>query len=341
VSIVGGMDVHRGQLTYDYVDEVTGEVERGRVPGTRRELAGFLARFEGAEGVRFAIEACTGWRYVAEEMAAHGIEVHLAETADTAALKSRKKRAKTDRNDARHLRDLLRDGRLPEAWLAPAHVLDARALVRLYVDLVNQRVTWRRRAQAVLFHHGFPAAGDLRWMVHRQRLEETMLDLPAAGQRSLMVALQMSDAVDAQIEPIAKELERFSQRQLGCRALQTLFGVGPVTSVAIWAELGDCRRFSSSGQAVRHSGLDITVYSSDQHRAPGHLAKQGPSVLRWALFEAAKNAAKSSSPDHAYYCQAKTRVGSGRATLSVARKLVRRCHHILVSLGDAAMQPVS
>jgi transposase len=60
--------------------------------------------------------------------------------------------------------------------------------------------------------------------------------------------------------------------------------------------MGDTRRFSSSSDAVRHTGLDITVYSSDTKRAKGHLARQGPSVLRWALYEAAKPAA----PDHEY-----------------------------------------
>lgn len=59
--------------------------------------------------------------------------------------------------------------------------------------------------------------------------------------------------------------------------------MGPLTSVAIWAEMWDPRRFSSSPDAVRHAGLDVTVSASDTHRAKGRLARQGPSVLRWAL----------------------------------------------------------
>src|SRR5207247_1728700 len=78
-------------------------------------------------------------------------------------------------------------------------------------------------------------------------------------------------------------------------------------AVRIWAELGDPQRFSSSRHAVRHTGLDVTVYSSDGKRTPGRLARQGPPVLRWALFEAAKSAARASSPDHAYYQQVKDR----------------------------------
>ena len=113
----------------------------------------------------------------------------------------------------------------------------------------------------------------------------------------------------------------------------------PLTSVAILAELGDCRRFASSDDAVRHSGLDVTVFASDQRRAPGHLSRQGPELLRWALFEAAQSAAKRSSPDHAYYLQVRARLNHKRACLSVARKLCRRAHHTLRELGDAALAP--
>jgi transposase len=103
------------------------------------------------------------------------------------------------------------------------------------------------------------------------------------------------------------------------------------------AELGDCRRFSSSADAVRHTGLDITVHSSDTKRARGHLARQGPGVLRWALFEAAVCAARPASPDHDYYLTVRARLGHQRAVLSVARKLTRWCHHTLRALGEDAL----
>lgn len=48
---------------------------------------------------------------------------------------------------------------------------------------------------------------------------------------------------------------------------------------------------------MRFSGLDITVYSSDAKRSPGHLARQGSPELRWALFEAAKSAARPRGGD--------------------------------------------
>ena len=109
--------------------------------------------------------------------------------------------------------------------------------------------------------------------------------------------------------------------------------------MAVVAELGDCRRFHSADQAVRCSGLDITVHESNGKRPGGHLARQGPQVLRWALFEAAQCAARKGSPDHAYYLKVRERIDHNRACLSVARKLCRRACHILRDLGDAAMAP--
>jgi transposase len=90
---------------------------------------------------------------------------------------------------------------------------------------------------------------------------------------------------------------------------------------------------------VRYAGLDITVHQSDQRRAPGHLSRQGPPALRWALYEAAQLARRTGSPDHGYYEQAAARLGGNRACLAVARKLLKRSYHTLRELGDEALQP--
>src|SRR5215813_3783486 len=131
MPIVGGLDIHRKQLTFDYLDTVTGEVRRGQIaPADREYVRAWLARFAGRDDVAFAVEGCAGWRYVTEELAAAGIAAHLAEPADTAAARGRKRHAKTDKTDARHLRTLLAEGRLPECWIPPAQILEYRALLR-------------------------------------------------------------------------------------------------------------------------------------------------------------------------------------------------------------------
>ncbi|MCA1698012.1 MAG: transposase [Actinobacteria bacterium] len=95
-----------------------------------------------------------------------------------ARCRGNKKRAKSDRADARHLRELLMAGRLPESWIPPDHLLDLRARVRLRHALINQRGEWAQRIQAVLYHHGCPqrrqlSTEDGRAWLERQPLPDT------------------------------------------------------------------------------------------------------------------------------------------------------------------------
>jgi transposase len=341
MRIVGGLDVHRRQITFDYCDERTGRVRRGRiVPADRRLLRRWLETEVADAPAAFAVEGCTGWRFVTEELHRAGIEAHLAEPADTAAARGPKRRAKTDRTDARHLRELLAAGRLPESWIPPEQVLEMRARLQLFRDLREEHTAWVQRIHAILLHQGAPAiAGDLLGVDNRRRLEAGE-ELSPAGREAVAVALRILDALDAELTPLRRQIAAFARRQPGCKALQAHYGVGEITAVALWAELGDTRRFSSSRKTVRHTGLDITVYSSDGKRPPGHLSRQGSPLLRWALFEAAKCAARPGSPDYAYYRQVADRLGGNRAALSVARKIARRAHHTLRSLGDEALAPV-
>lgn len=154
MAIVKGLDQHRAQITAEWLDTDTGEVSRRRVaPADRAGVRVFAARFVG-QALEVALEATTGWRFVVEEFEAIGARVHLAEPAETAARRGTKKRAKSDRADARHLRELLMIGRLPESWIPPGHLLDLRAQVRLRHTLVDQRREWQQRIQATLYHHG-------------------------------------------------------------------------------------------------------------------------------------------------------------------------------------------
>jgi transposase len=152
----------------------------------------------------------------------------------------------------------------------------------------------------------------------------------------VVVALRMLDALDTELDVLHHQVPTFAKAQPGRVALQTQYGVGLITATAIWAMMGDTRRFGASRQAVRHTGLDVTVYSSDGKRAPGHLAKPGPPLLRWALYEAARLASHTRAGDHDYYATVKDRIDHKRAAISVARKIARRSHDILRELGDKA-----
>jgi len=339
MPIVGGLDIHRAQITFDYLDSRTGEETRGTIrPATREVFRQWLGQF-GRKQVAFALEGTTGWRFVVEELEAAGMEAHLAEPSETRARRGPNRRAKTDRADARLLRDLLLTDNLPESWIPPAHLADLRTTVRLRKALVDARSAWNRRIQAQLFHHGLPKTPDLQSLVGRHYVSS--VELPAAGRQVVEVGLRMLEVFDEEVEVLDHQLEHFARRQAGCQVLQREWGVGPITSTAILAELGDTRRFTSSRQSVRFSGLDITVEESDGKRTRGHLSRQGSPLLRWALYEVASNAWRTPSPDHEYYLEVKRRLGAKRARLSVARRLLRRVHHELANAGDEAFADVA
>src|SRR6266545_851465 len=243
MSIVGGLDIHRNQLTFDWADKDSGRWERGRIA-----------------------------------------------PADTAALRGPKRRAKSDRADARHLRELLDVGMLPECYIPPDRVLEWRATLELYSDLRIEHSGWVQRIHAVCFHQGITAVGPAGVVRgSRERLARIVADqLSPVGRLQVNTALAVMDALDEHLARLRRRIVATAEHVAGAQALrQAIYGVGPMTALALVSWLGGANRFTSSRKAVRFVGLDITVHSSDGKRSPGRLSRQGPEVLRWLLFEAA------------------------------------------------------
>lgn len=345
MSIVGGFDVHRKQITFDYLDTATGEVTCGQIAAAdRRRLAAWLERFAGRDDVVFAAEACTGWRYVVEELQRAGVAARLAEPADTAAARGRKRRAKTDRADARLIRTLVAEDRLPECYIPPPEVVEYRALLELYHDLRTEHTAWVQRIHAVLFHQGAEqlGSGGVSTVAGRERLREVAAgQLSPAGRVQIATGIEMLEATESQLEPLRRQLVGIARHVRGAKTLtESLYGVGPITALALTCWLGGADRFSSARKAVRFAGLDVTVYSSAGKRSPGHLSRQGPPVLRWCLYEAGKTHSLRRASDHAYYATVRDRIDGKRAALSEARKIVRHASHIRTDLGDEAFARV-
>ena len=243
MPIVGGLDIHRKQITFDYLDTATGEVKRGQIaPADRAHLRAWLARFAGRDDVAFALEGCTGWRYVAEELAGAGVAAHVAEPADTAFARGRKRHAKTDRTDSRHLRELLAEGRLPECWIPPSLILECRALLETYHDLRAEHTAWVQRIHAVFFHQGAPALGEaaLRTDDDLEALRAAAAaHLSPAGQLQVATALDMLAALEARLDVLRHRLLDAARSLTGARVLAArLYGVGPVTGLAMTCWLG-------------------------------------------------------------------------------------------------------
>ena len=231
MPIVGGLDIHRKQITFDYLDTETGEVQRGQIaPADRMHLRLWLARFAGRGDVAFALEGCTGWRYVTEELAAAGVAAHVAEPADTAFARGRKRHAKTGKTDSRHLRQLLAEGRLPECWIPPGHILECRALLETCHDLRAGHTAWVQRIHVVFFRQGAPALGDgaLRTGKDLAALRAaTATHLSPVGQLQVAVSLEVLEALEARMHQVRHQLLAAARHLTGAKVLAArLYGGG-------------------------------------------------------------------------------------------------------------------
>ncbi len=328
MRIVGGLEVHRAQITYHYVDLRTGEEFRGQIrPATRDAVRAFLQSL-GRKQAAFALEGTTGWRFLVDVRRA-GMEAHLAEPAETRARRGPKRRAKTDRAVPDCFAICCSPTTCPSPGSRPIT-----SVICAQPCGCEEHSARRRAPGCVACTPSCSITGSRCRQISapeagREDLERTTL--PAAARQLIEVGCAMLDHLDEQLDTIDAELIPLARRLYGCQVL----------SATILAELGDTRRFSSSRQAVRFAGIDVTVSESDGKRSRGRLSRQGSPTSRWALYEAANGAWRVASPDHDYYLETRRRLGTERARLSVARRILRRVHHELAEAGDAVFDEAS
>ena len=154
-----------------------------------------------------------------------------------------------------------------------------------------------------------------------------------AARQRIEAGYQMIDATDAEALPLQADLQRFGTRQPACKALVAAhYGIGGLLAVAVWSELGDCRRFSRSDQVVRHTGLDVTVDSSDRHRGRWAPVPAGSRDAALGAVRGRHERLAPAQPRPRLLPAVKKRHDGKMAAISMARKLARRCYHTLRSI---------
>ena len=278
---VVGMDLHRRRSVLVRMTEDGRRLGVARITDGAAGLRKALAA--AGENPRVVREATYGWYWAADVLAAAGAEVHLAHPLGVKAFTCR--RVKNDEKDAADLADLLRMGRLPEAWIAPAEIRELRELTRYRLKLVQRRSGYKDQVHAVLAKLGIPVTcSDIFGVAGNTWLDGLALPQPYAGKAASLRPLIAG--LGAEIALLDAVLADLLERHDGYHARPVLPGIGPVLAAVIVAEIGDIRRFSCPGKLCCWAGLTPRHRESDTKVARGHITKQGSPVLRWAVVEA-------------------------------------------------------
>lgn len=310
-----GVDLHK-RSCWVTVLEADGHLVESRKLGTeKRELEGYFGKVRKPAAV--AVEATFNWYYFLNVVEPLGLELHLVHPWKTRAIAAA--RIKHDKLDSRVLAELLRTGFLAEAWIAPRAVREERQLLRHRA----RSVQWATRAKNGV--HG---------VVNRQGIRPPMESLFGPKGRAFLAELELAamdrwevedhllrlDVLKQQIGALDREIRRRGGENLVTQALETIPGIGPFIALLLLAEVGDIHRFPTAKHLASYTGLVPSLYASGEHRWGGAITKQGSSLLRWALVQAAHQAARSARFS-TYYQRQRERLGASKAIVALARKL--------------------
>jgi transposase len=332
---VVGIDLHRRRSVLVRMTETGERLATVRINNDPVALALEIAK--AGRDPQVVLEAAYGWYWAVDVLQAAGAEVHLAHPLGVKGFTYR--RVKNDVRDATDLADLLRMGRLPEAYVAPPAVRELRELVRHRAKLVAWRSGLKASVHAVLAKQGVHiAVSDLFGLGGRELLARAPLDAPYRGRVDALCRL--IDAVDFEIDAVAGPLRARLAGHPGYRVIQTIPGVGPVLAAVFVAELGDISRFAGAAQVTSWAGLTPKHRESDLVVHRGRITKQGSVLVRWAAVEAAHSVPRGAGWLTSTRSQIAERRGRNIATVAVARKLLTLVYYGLRDGHIRALRPV-
>ena len=272
-----GIDLHRRRSVVVVLNEDGDRVSWSRIDNTPANLAAEVHAAGPAAEV--AMEATWGWYWAADVIAECGARLHLAHPLGIAGYENR--RVKNDIRDATLLADLLRLGRLPEAWVAPPEVRELREIVRYRAKLSRLRAGLKAQVHQTLGKEGVIPQLDSIWLAGGQQwLDDLRLgDVYIDRIGSLRDLIEL---YDREIHQCDARIRRRLKGHPGYEAVQALRGFGPVLAAVFVAEIGDVTRFATADRLCSWAGLTPRHRESDTHVHRGRITRQGSRLLRWA-----------------------------------------------------------
>jgi transposase len=278
-----GIDLHRRRSVLVRTTTDGDVLEAVRIVNDVDRLNSVIAR--AGTDPEVVLEATYGWYWAVDALQAAGAQVHLAHPLGVKAFEYR--RVKNDLRDATDLADLLRMGRLPEAWIAPPATRELRELVRHRAKLVGLRSHCKAEVHAVLAKCGIQVLmSDLFSVAGNDLLDRLALPAPYAARIASL--RRLLEDLEFEIDLFAGLTRGRLLRDPGYVALQQIPGIGPVLAAVFVAEVGDVSRFTTAPQLACWAGLTPKHHESDTHVRRGRITKQGSRLVRWAAVESVK-----------------------------------------------------
>jgi transposase len=283
-----GIDLHRQRSVVVVLNEDGDRVSWSRIDNTPENLAAEIIAAGGPQA-EVALEATWGWYWAADVIEGCGARLHLAHPLGIAGYANR--RVKNDIADATLLADLLRMGRLPEAWVAPPAVRELREEVRYRHKLTRLRSGLKAQVHQCLGKEGaIPETKGIWWSGGQRWLDE--LRLADAYTNRIASLRDLIELYDREIVQSDTRIHMRLKGDPGYEAIQQIAGVGRVLAAVFVAEIGDVHRFGDARRLCSWCGLTPRLRESDTHTRRGHITKQGSRLLRWAAIEAVSGAAR-------------------------------------------------
>ena len=327
-----GCDWHPRYQIVAWVEEETGEVMKRRLEHESGEARRF---YQGLPpGAVVGIEATFPGHWFERLLDECGHELWVGDAAKIRASETRKQ--KYDGRDAEHLLDLLLAGRFPRIWVPSIQERDLRQLLVHRMKMVRRRTAVRNQLHYLAMSQGVCRKRKLWSARGREELESLKL-LPWASRRRQEL-LGWLDRLDRSVEELDRAVEEAGRGRAEVALLRTHPGVGPVTGLAFVLTVGPVSRFRNSRKLVSYLGLNPRENSSGGRQRLGAISKQGNSMLRWLLVEAAQTAARLDPELHRTYQRLKFRRPSGVAKVAVARRLAVRLYWMLRAQADYAQR---
>jgi transposase len=324
-----GMDLHRRRSVLVRMSAEGEVLERVRIVNDPDRLAAVMAR--AGEGPEVVLEATYGWYWAVDALQAAGASVHLAHPLGVKAFEYR--RVKNDERDATDLADLLRMGRLPEAWIAPPATRELRELVRHRAKLVGLRSHCKAEVHAVLAKCGVPVRMSDLFGVEGTALLDQLVDrqqLAAPYAARIGSLRRVIDLLDFEIDHAAGMVRGRLASHPGYAAVQTIPGIGPALAAVLVAEIGDITRFTRPEQLTCWAGLTPAHHESDTHVHRGRITKQGSRLVRWAAVESVQIL-----PDTTVIGRFRDRVAARRGhNIGVVAAARRQLEYVFYALRD-------